>query len=114
MKKNDLIYLDHILQSLNKVVEYVKDADYESFLQDEEKQDAVIRKKEIVGEAAKRLSKEFRNDYEHIPWKSITGMRDKLIHDYFDIDIDMIWVTATEDIPKLIPSILEIITELEG
>lgn len=113
MKKNDLIYLDHILQSLNKVVGYVKNVDYEVFLLDEEKQDAVIRKIEIIGEAAKRLSKELRNNYDFIPWKAITGMRDKLIHDYFDLDLEMIWATATIDVPEMIPPIMEIMKDLE-
>lgn len=91
----------------------MSNVDYETFFLDEEKQDAVIRKIEIIGEAAKRLSQSLCNDHSYIPWRAITGMRDKLIHDYFDLDIEMIWVTATIDIPELIPSIINIIKELE-
>jgi len=113
MKKDDLIYLDHILNSLSKTVDYTEGVTKKDFLNNEEKQDAVIRKIEITGEAIKRVSKELREKYKHIPWKAIAGMRDKLIHDYIDVDLDMVWETATKDVPRLIPQIQAIIDDLE-
>lgn len=114
MKKDDLVYLDHVLNSLSKTVNYTEGVTKNDFLKNEEKQDAVIRKIEITGEAIKRISKELRGKHKHIPWKAIAGMRDKLIHDYIDVDLDMVWETATNDIPRLIPQIQAIINELEN
>ncbi len=113
MKKDDRIYLDHILKSFSKVVGYLEDVGYEAFLSDEEKQDAVIRKIEVAGEATKRLSQDFRDRFYQIPWRAIAGMRDKLIHDYIDVDLDTVWETATKDIPDLLPDIESIIKEME-
>ncbi len=75
---------------------------YEDFLEDTKTQDAVVRNLEIIGEATKSLPLKFKESYQEIPWKSMAGMRDKLIHDYFGINTDIVWGVAKKNIPDLI------------
>jgi uncharacterized protein with HEPN domain len=76
--------------------------DYESFLNDPKTQDAVIRNLEILGEAAKRVSEEFRLAHKTIPWKSMAGVRDRLIHDYFGVNLDIVWQISKVELPKVL------------
>ncbi|MFA4851995.1 MAG: DUF86 domain-containing protein [Bacteroidales bacterium] len=99
MHKDDLVYIDHINESINKIREYTKEFSKEDFEKNELIQDAVIRNFEIIGEAAKRISDSFKQTYREIPWKEMSGMRDKLIHDYMGVDICVIWKTIQDDLP---------------
>ncbi len=101
MKKNDDFFINHILDAINKIEKYTANTDYDDFIKDMMKQDAVIREIEIIGEAVKKLSEKYKDKKSNIPWKDIAGMRDKLIHDYFGVDIDAIWETVLKDIPDL-------------
>lgn len=109
MQKDDEVYLRHILDAIMKIEEYTEDIEYEDFVEQLLVQDGVIRQLEIMGEATKRLSIDFRNEHSNIPWRDIAGMRDKLIHDYLGVDIDTVWDTVVEDIPSLKKQIEEII-----
>ncbi|MCX6090687.1 MAG: DUF86 domain-containing protein [Candidatus Atribacteria bacterium] len=82
---------------------------YEMFCRDKKTINAVIRSLEIIGEATKKIPQEFRNQYPDIPWKKMTGMRDKLIHDYFGVDLEMIWLVITENLPYLEPNIKQLV-----
>jgi len=75
--------------------------DYDAFIANFIIQDAVVRQLEIIGEATKRVSDNFRGKYPDIPWSDMAGMRDVLIHDYIDVDLDIVWKTASESIPEL-------------
>jgi uncharacterized protein with HEPN domain len=99
--KDDQIYIEHILQSIDRIESYLTGKDHQSFSNDYLTQDAVVRQLEIIGEATKRISKELQNINSQVPWSDMSGMRDILIHDYIDVDIDIVWKTATESIYKL-------------
>ncbi|MBS7626604.1 DUF86 domain-containing protein [Candidatus Bathyarchaeota archaeon] len=101
MKKDDSVYLKHILDAISRIEEYTKDIRYEEFIGNHLVQDGVIRQLEIIGEATKRLSKEFKEENPEIPWGDAAGMRNKLIHNYFGVDLDAVWDTVKKDIPKL-------------
>ena len=99
--KDDSIYIDHVLNSINRILDYISGKDRKSFEEDLVTQDAVVRQLEIIGEATKRVSKDFRSKHPDIPWSDMAGMRDVLIHDYIDVDFGVVWKTASEDIPNL-------------
>lgn len=112
MKRDDSVYLRHILDAIAKIERYVQDVDADSFFQEEMRQDAVIRQIEIIGEATKRVSADLRNKHFHVPWQDITGMRDKLIHDYLGVDLKRVWATATIYVPSLKSDVTAILESL--
>lgn len=101
MKKDPLVYIDDIRDSIEAIKRYTAGVGKEDFFGSTEKQDAVYRRLEIIGEAANRLPDEFRNQYPLIPWTKIVGIRNVLIHEYDGIDLDLVWETIQKDIQKL-------------
>ncbi|MEB2774661.1 DUF86 domain-containing protein [Algoriphagus sp. D3-2-R+10] len=101
MIKDPVIYLEHISACIQKIEEYTKELNEESFLQNSLIQDAVIRNFEIIGEATKKLDNDFRVKYPEIEWKKIAGMRDKLIHDYIGVDLWAVWAVVESIVPHL-------------
>lgn len=85
--RDDTVFLRPILDSIRRIERYLEGLTEHDFLADELRQDAVIRQLSIIGEAVKQLSDEIRNDYPSVPWQDIAGMRDKLMHDYFGVDL---------------------------
>lgn len=101
MIKNDQVYLEHILEAISKIESFVNCLTKFDFDRNVLIQDAVIRNFEIIGEATKKISKQFTQKHSGIPWQDMAGMRDKLIHDYLDVDLDVIWRTIESDLPLL-------------
>jgi len=99
MIKDKQVYLEDIIESSNRISEYIKGKSREDFEDDFELQDAVVRRLEIIGEAIKHLPQEFRDQHPDIAWRKATGMRDILIHNYDDIEFDQVWLTITEVLP---------------
>ena len=101
MKKSPKIFLQHILESISEIERYTKDISEDKFERSTQIQDAVIRRLEIIGEAAKNISDKIKVKYDFISWKKVAGSRDILIHAYFEVDLESVWDTVTIDIPKL-------------
>ena len=103
--KDDRIYLLHIRDAIRHIVEYTA-AGKESFFADRKTQDAVVRNLEIIGEATKRVSLSLKTAHPDIAWKPIAGMRDKLIHDYFGVNVQLVWDVLDRDLPALYEKII--------
>jgi uncharacterized protein with HEPN domain len=112
MIKKPEIFLTHILGSIDQIERSTKDLTAASFRLDRDKQNSVIREFEIIGEAAKNIPAGFRRKYPQIPWARAVGMRNKLIHEYFGVDLGLIWKTVKEDLPRLKIQITEILTKI--
>ncbi len=112
MPHDDRVYLKHIRDAAERIRGYVQGLDESDFKKNELVQDAVIRQIEIMGEATKRLSAKAKDLQPDIPWRDIAGMRDKLIHDYFGVDIERVWLTVTDDLPELASKISALLSKL--
>lgn len=101
----DMVCVLDVLGSARMIQSYIEGVSRNEFLESPQLQDSVIRRIEIMGEAAGRLSATFREDHPEIPWVQIRGMRNRVIHGYDNVDMDIVWDTVTQDLLRLIPSL---------
>lgn len=110
--RRDRDFLADILEAVQRATRYVDRMNYHTFTDDTKTQDAVIRTIEIIGEATKNLSQELRTGNPEVPWKNMAAMRDKLIHHYFGINLDIVWEITIEELPKIEEKIINILKKL--
>ena len=111
MAHDETLYLRHVLDAMDTVEEYLQGVNEEKFKNTRLIQDGVIRQIEIIGEAVRHVSKNTRKSYPEIPWQDVAGMRDKLIHGYFGVDIEKVWDTARDDLPILREQVMGILKD---
>lgn len=105
-------YLRDILDAVEKVDKFMEGISFEQFANDDRTNFAVVRALEVIGEATKRIPPVIQEQYPHVPWSEMAGMRDKLIHDYFGVDLQVVWRTVQEDLPPLKVQIARVINDL--
>lgn len=100
-KRSELLYIQDILNAIRNIEKYTRDMSFKKFSADQLVIDAVIRNFEIIGEASKHIPKQTKSKYPTVPWNEITGMRNKMIHEYFGVDTDIVWETIQNSLPVL-------------
>ena len=113
MTRNVDLYLKDILQGMHDAEEFVEGLTYEEFTTDKKTFNAVVRAIEVIGEAAKNVPDSVRGKYPAVPWREMAGMRDKVIHFYFGVDREAVWLVVKERIPSIIPHIEQILQDLQ-
>lgn len=112
MTKDNTIYIKHILDEITDIQNFIKNSTEENFATNTMMQKAIIRSIEVIGEAANNVASSFQKQHPQIPWRKITGMRNKLIHDYFEIDLALVWQVTTRDLKPLKKQLLKLLSQL--
>lgn len=107
--KDNTVYLRHISDAIIQIETYIHQKPVEEFMEDRMLQDAVVRQLEIIGEATRNLSDDFRKHNGSIPWSQIVGMRNRITHDYLNVDMEIVWDIVTQDLPGLKIKIAELL-----
>ena len=113
MKRDHRDYLEDILAAIDESAEFTRDISFEVFTRDRKTVNAVVRSLEVLGEAAKRIPDHLRAEAPDVPWKYMAGMRNKLIHEYFGVDLSIVWTVIKIELPPLRPKIEHLLKKLE-
>ena len=100
-KRNIKLYVDDIKDAISKIDKYSKGLSFDKFSKNNLVIDAVVRNLEVIGEAAKNIPTDFKKEYKDIPWSKIAGMRNIIVHEYFSVDLEILWQTIQQDILEL-------------
>jgi len=109
MLRDDSILIKHILEAAEKSIDFLSECTKEDLECDEKLALSVIRLLEIVGEAANQVSEDYQNQHPNIPWKNMVALRNRLIHGYFDVDLDIVWDTVNSDLPPVVKQLRNLI-----
>lgn len=113
MKREIIDYIQDILEAMANAVKFIEGMSYDEFVKDTKTIYAVLRAIEVIGEATKNIPDDVRKKYPKVQWKDMAGMRDKVIHEYFGVKIERVWLTVKDDIPRIKPSFQKMLGELE-
>jgi len=114
MTRDFIDYIYDIVNSIEEIADFIQNIDYETFSEDRKTINAVIRSLEVMGEAATNIPQNIKEKYSEIPWKRMTGMRNKLIHQYFGVDNEIVWEVCAEEIPPLKPFFQKLLRDLSS
>ena len=112
MSRSPRLLLEDILEAAQLLADYTAGLDFTEFSRNQEKQDAVARRLEIIGEAVKRIPDSLREAHSDVPWREIAGARDVVVHEYFRLDLELVWEMVRSDVPQLARRVREILSDL--
>ncbi|MBI5344951.1 MAG: DUF86 domain-containing protein [Deltaproteobacteria bacterium] len=111
MKRDVSVFLTDVKESIARIADYTRGIEKEKFLRDTQVQDAVIRRLEVIGEAVKNIPDDVREKYPDVRWAQIAGLRDVLIHAYFGVNLERVWLVVEKDLPELKANIVKILKD---
>ena len=113
-ERGNVEFLSDALEAIKRINDYISGMDYKAFLEDLKTRDAVLRNLEVIGESSKNIKDDFRELYPNVPWKEMSGLRDKLIHHYFGVNFEIVWTIIHDELPGVKKNINTILNEISS